>query len=31
LAFCDENANDDGTVIGGDRPRIFQMRFQMRF
>ena len=28
---CDQNANDDGTVIGGDRPRIFQMRFQMRF
>ena len=29
--FCDQNANDDGTVIGGDRPRIFQMRFQVRF
>jgi phosphate-selective porin OprO and OprP len=28
---CDQNANDDGTVIGGDRPRIFQMRFQVRF
>jgi phosphate-selective porin OprO/OprP len=29
--FCDENANDDGTVVGGDRPQIFQMRLQMRF
>jgi phosphate-selective porin OprO/OprP len=29
--FCDQDANDDGTVVGGDRPRIFQMRFQMRF
>jgi phosphate-selective porin OprO/OprP len=29
--FCDQNANDDGTVIGGDRPQIFQMRFQVRF
>jgi phosphate-selective porin OprO/OprP len=31
LVFCDENANDNGTVIGGDRPQIFQMRLQMRF
>jgi phosphate-selective porin OprO and OprP len=31
FVFCDENANDDGTVIGGDRPQIFQMRLQMRF
>jgi phosphate-selective porin OprO/OprP len=29
--FCDQTANDDGTVVGGDRPRIFQMRFQMFF
>jgi phosphate-selective porin OprO/OprP len=29
--FCDENANDNGTVIGGDHPQIFQMRLQMRF
>ena len=27
---CDQNANDNGTVLGGDRPRIFQMRFQFR-
>ena len=31
LVFCDDNANDNGTVIGGDRPQIFQMRLQMRF
>ena len=29
--FCDQTANDAGTVIGGDRPQIFQMRFQVRF
>jgi phosphate-selective porin len=31
LIFCGENADDDGSVIGGDRPQIFQMRLQMRF
>jgi phosphate-selective porin OprO/OprP len=29
--FCDQTANDDGAVVGGDRPRIFQMRFQLWF
>jgi len=29
--FCDENANDDGTLLGDDSPRILQFRFQWRF
>jgi phosphate-selective porin OprO/OprP len=31
FVLCDQNANDNGTVIGGDQPQIFQMRLQMRF
>jgi phosphate-selective porin OprO/OprP len=30
FVFCGQNANNDGTVLGGDRPQIFQMRFQFR-
>ena len=31
FVFAGEGANGDGTLIGDDRPRILQMRFQMRF
>ena len=31
FVFCDQNANNDATVIGEDQPRIIQMRFQIRF
>lgn len=27
----DETADDDGDVVGGDQPRIFQMRYQIDF
>ena len=31
LVFADDNADDDGTVLGDDEPHIFQMRLQVRF
>ena len=31
LVFCDENANDNGTVKGGDAPQILMVRLQLRF
>jgi len=29
--FCDENADDNGALLGDDSPQILQFRFQFRF
>jgi len=31
FVFCDEDADDNGSVLGEDRPRIFEARLQVRF
>jgi phosphate-selective porin OprO/OprP len=31
LVYCDENANDHGAILGGDRPQIFMTRFHFQF
>ena len=31
LVFADDDATDNGTVLGDDSPHILQFRFQLRF